>query len=495
MIGSTTYRRITRLACNQPIAIGGLLLVGVAALCAPGCSNHQATAQAATDGRPATSSESDAADSATAAPTSASQIAVETIRPKRSPNGFVRSATQPAYVEGLYTADLMARVPGTVKFIEKNIGDAVTKGETLVELDSPDLMQGLAQKAAGVQQADQDFRAAQVNLTVAQAAAKTAQALIKESEAAEERFAAWKRFHQQEYGRYELLAKRDAVVGNVLSEKLRDLEAAEADYRASQAATKTAAAKAEEFSAKVDAARVDIDVKKAKLAAAEADRDCAQAMVNFTKIHAPFDGLIVSRKVDPGSFVQNASTGNPVPMLRVVRTDWVTIVVWVPEKDAPFVTKQTNVEIHLDALADEPIRTKVTRYSHWLDPEKSRDLRVEVDLENKDGRLTPGMYGSMQLVLQDFSQSQLVPAGTVVAQGNRTYLFEVTNGRAVKVPVRVQFEDGVQAKIVKIVRSLDPKTKAPVEKYEELSGNEQIVRSGQGELADGQRVRAVGVDW
>jgi RND family efflux transporter MFP subunit len=423
-----------------------------------------------------------------------SVISVETIHPKKNSRGFVHSVTQPAYVEGVYTADLMARVPGVVKKIPKNIGDSITEGEVLVELDAPDLVKELSERTAAVYHAEQDVKAAQTNLGVAEACAKTAQSLIKENEAAEDRALALEKFHAEEFDRYKVLAQRDAVVANVLSEKLRDLEAAQADYRTAKAATETAQAKAVEFLAKVDAARVDIDVKKARTRVAEAERDYAQSMVDYTKIRAPFDGVIVSRKVDPGSFVQNASTGNPTPMLRVVKTDWVTFVAWVPEKEAPFVNKDTQVTIRLDALGDEAIRTKVTRSSHWLDPDKSRDLRVEVDLENKLGRLTPGMYGSMTLLLQDFSRSLLVPAGTVFAQGDQTYLYEVTGGHAIKVPVRVQFEDGVQAKIVKTVQSIDPTTHTPIEKFQELSDKDEIVRSGQGELADGQPVKAVLVD-
>jgi HlyD family secretion protein len=474
----------------------GSVAVGVIAVSivvsTTGCTGHPAVAQATGS---ATTHDAELPEGSSAGGTvDGNVITVETIRPKKNPKGFVRSITPPAYVEGFYTADLMARVPGTVHSIPKNIGDPVAEGEVLVELDAPDLVQELAQKSAGVRQAEQDYKAAQVNLAVAEAAAKTARALIKEGEAAEERSAAYKKFHEEEFNRYKLLAQRDAVVANILDEKLRDLEAAAADYRAAQAATYTAQAKAEEFSAKVDAARVDIDVKKARVTAAEADRDHTQAMVNFTKIRAPFNGLIVSRRVDPGSFVQNASTGNPTPMLRVVRTDRVTVVIWVPEKDAPFVNKNTEAMIHLDALGDQPIRARVTRYSHWLDPEKSRDLRVEVDLENKDGRLSPGMYGLATLLLEDFSQSLLVPTSAIFASGEHSYIFEVRNRRAVRVPIRVQYEDGVQARIVKIVRSADTKSGAPIETYQDLTDRDEIVRSGQGELADGQPVKTVAAD-
>jgi RND family efflux transporter MFP subunit len=482
------------------LAVLTIVVILIATTGIPGWSGKEAAAQAKADKKDSVATvdgslENGSAQNGGDANEAENIITVETIRPRPNPKGFVRSVTPPTYVEGFYTADLMARVPGTVKSIRKNIGDTVNEGEVLVELDAPDLIQELAQKKAAVEHATEELKAAQISLSVAQACAKTAHALIKESEAAEEHAADMRAFHEKEYNRYQVLADRDAVVANVLDEKLRDLQAAGADYRTAQAATETAKAKAEEYSTKVDAARVDIDVKRARVAVAAADLDFAQSMVDYTKIRAPFSGLIVSRKVDPGSFVQNASTGNPVPMLRVVRTDLVTFVTWVPEKDAPLVNKDTDATIQLDALGDQVIRRKVTRYSHWLDPEKSRDMRVEVDVENKDGRLAPGMYGLMTLRLEDFSKSRLVPTSAIFAVGDQSYVFEVQGGHAIRVPVRIQYEDGVQAKIVKIVQSTDAKTGKSVEAFQDLTDEDQIVRSGQGELAHGQSVKAVPVDW
>src|SRR5262245_10754541 len=65
----------------------------------------------------------------------AQPIAVQVIRPRVGRSGFKRSITQPAFVQGFYKADLMARVPGQVKWITKNIGDEVKEGEVLLELD------------------------------------------------------------------------------------------------------------------------------------------------------------------------------------------------------------------------------------------------------------------------------------------------------------------------------------------------------------------------
>ncbi|HEY1860596.1 MAG TPA: hypothetical protein VGG61_09600, partial [Gemmataceae bacterium] len=144
---------------------------------------------------------------------------------------------------------------------------------------------------------------------------------------------------------------------------------------------------------------------------------------------------------------------------------------------------------------DREIHAKVTRVSHWLQPDKSRDMRIEVDIDNKDGLLDPGMYGAMTLLLQKFDDARLVPTCAVFERGGKSYVFEVSDRRAHLVPVRVQYEDGIQAKIVRLVQKNNPQTGELEEAAEELSGDEEIIRSGQGEIAEGQYVLANQVDW
>lgn len=425
----------------------------------------------------------------------AAPISVKVVHPKRAGAGFARTVTQPAFVQGFYQADLMARVAGVVKSVAKNIGDPVSKGEVLVEIDVPDLEQDLAQKEALVRQAQQDARAAEANVAVTTAAEKAARALVGEREADVERREAKCKFHDAEYDRFKVLEGRQAVVAGILDEKLREVEEARADCKSARVAVDAAKANLEEFQAKLAAARVDVEVKRARVAVADAERGRAQAMVEFAKIRAPFDGVIVSRRVDPGAFVQNASSGKTTPLLTVVRTDRVTLVMWVPEKDAPLVTKDAEAVIRLDALSDRSLRARVTRLSRWLDPEKSRDMRVEVDLDNPTGALAPGMYGTITLVLKRFDDALVVPAGAVTERGGQTYLALAENGVAHFVPVRVQLEDGTRARVVRVARRPDPAAGQATETAAELTGAEEVIASGQGELSDGQPVRATPSDW
>jgi len=431
-------------------------------------------------------------------------LTVKTIHPKRNNRQLVRSVTQPAYVQPLHRVDLLARVAGPLKMIEKNLGDPVTAGEVLAEIDVPDLVQELAHKAALVVQAEQDARMAETNVRVMLAQEREAKSLIAERESQVRRCEANKRFREAEFRRFKDLVAEKAALPVVLDERLRELEGAIADWQTSQVAVETARANFDEFMAKVEAARVDVDVKKARVAVARAEKAKAEAIVNFAKVRAPFNGAIAARHFDPGSFVQNASTGTPVPVFTVVRTDIVTIVMWVPEKDAHYVVKGTEAIFRLDALGEREFRTKVTRTSNWLDPTKSRDMRIEVDLPNPrapgapgatTGLLRVGMYGSMTLILQKFDNVVLVPTSALCTRGRTMYICEVKEGIAHLVPVVVQLEDGIQAKIARRVERMNAETGENEETLEDLTGDEEIIRSGQGEIVDGQAVKTIHVDW
>lgn len=413
-------------------------------------------------------------------------LTVKVVHPKVSTQEFARTVSQPAYVQGFYQADILARVAGPVKWIEKNIGASVKEGEVLLELDVPELVQELAQKDALVRQAEQDARMAKANVDI--------------MVAAEEEALANRRRREAEYARVDQLVKEKGAIPVILDESLYQMEAARANLKA--------------FKAKVAAAKVDVDVKEARIAVAQAERAKAQAMVDFATIRAPFDGTIVARGVDKGAyvdkgtFVQNASTGHPMPLLTLVRTDTVTLVMWVPEKDAPYVTKDTDAVVHLDALGEREMRAKISRCSNWLDPSKSRDMRVEVDLVNptKDGdsaqpgkdapRLLAGMYGTMKLVLQRFAKVRLVPTSAVFERNGKTYVFEVKDdGKAHLVRVRVQLDDGVEAKVARKFQRKNVKTGQLEEVLQDFTGDEEIIRSGQGEIAEGQIVKPTLVDW
>src|SRR5262249_46030915 len=103
-------------------------------------------------------------------------------------------------------------------------------------------------------------------------------------------------------------------------------------------------------------------------------------------------------------------------------------------------------------------------------------------------RLLPGQFGKMRLLLGNFQKAYLLPSSAVFSHGGTSYIYLVKEGRAQKVAVEVQADNGKLVKLALIERS------GGEEILRELSGDEEVVASNQGELSDGQAVRATRVD-
>ncbi len=261
---------------------------------------------------------------------------------------------------------------------------------------------------------------------------------------------------------------------------------------------------------------------------ARKDRDRAQALADYAKITAPFDGVITRRYVNRGSFVQNATTAHTEPLLRVERRDIVTIVMKVPDTFAPLVSNDTEAVIEMSELPGQAIHGKVTRFSPTLESKTNdHSMIVEVDLFNgsdpeyeqflarekatdnadlKEGplpliprvtgkssgerhRLLPGMYGQMTLVFNKLSNAHLIPSDAIIHEGGTPYIYLVRNGKARKVPVEVHVDDQKLAKVAVLTHT------SAGDIRHDLTGEEQVIYSNLSELTDGQAVKAIPTDF
>jgi HlyD family secretion protein len=457
-------------------------------------------------------------------------VAVKTIHPRQDPS-FTASVEQPAYVSAYYRAELMSRVAGPVKSIPYDKNHRVKANEVLLEIDAPDLHEEVAQKEAVVKQRQGELELARANLKTAEAGVKVAEEMIKIKESDVQRADASRNFREKELRRYKGLASgpNPAVTQDIVDERTEFYEIAVAGSQTARAAVKDAQAELQKAEAKREAGRADITVAETLVAVARKDRDKAQAMLELARIRAPFDGVITRRNADPGTFVQNATTAHTEPVLTVIRDDIVTVFMKVPDSYANFVTQETEATIQMNNLHGVEIRGTVTRYAPSLNnPEHDRTMRVEVDLYNgsaaeykefvkrekilgnadlKDRtlpvfpqvkgkdlaseplRLIDGQYGKMRLVLRNYGKAYLLPRGAVFSQGGTSYLILVKDGRAVKVPVEIQANDGERVKVVLLEKNRGQEVKR------ELTADDEVVSSNQGELTDGQAVKTNPVEW
>jgi RND family efflux transporter MFP subunit len=180
-----------------------------------------------------------------------------------------------------------------------------------------------------------------------------------------------------------------------------------------------------------------VDAAKARLEVAKAEARRVDALRGYTRIKAPFDGVVTRRAVTRGDYVKG---GDKTPLFSIARTDPVRVVVRVPEADAGLVVVGQEVRLTLQGGAESGVAGKVTRTSWSLEP-GSRTLRTEIDVPNEKGAVRPGTYAYAKLTAE-LPAAWAVPAAAVGKVNDEPVIYLVENGKAVRVRVELLRGDG-----------------------------------------------------
>lgn len=400
-----------------------------------------------------------------------SAVRVKTVHPRRG--GFARTTTQPGVVHYFEQADLFAKASGYLRAQVVDIGDTVKRGEVLAEVYDPERRQRVEQAAAAVAQAEAEVRQAQAVVKVAQADVTATTAIVSERKAEVARYVALRKYRQKQYVRYVELAVSRAVDERAADEKQEDFESARAGEEVAVAAVRTAEGQLAKSVAALEKARADLDVARSHQRVAEASEAYARVLAEYVDLTSPYDGIITRRTYHRGAFVRSAADGDGPPVLSVARTDLMRVVVYVPDREVPFVDRGDEVVVRFDALPGEVFKGKVSRYSN-LEYSANRTMRVEIDLPNPTGRLRQGMYGPVTILLDPPPQDVLtIPSQALDSKsaGGDGEVFVVRDAKAHRVKVRVGKDDGMR---VEVLTGLKP--------------DETIVLSYSGSLDDGDPV-------
>jgi HlyD family secretion protein len=390
-----------------------------------------------------------------------------------------------ATVEPMEKADLCARVPGVVDYLpaDIDIGRRVRgphdgkPAEKLVQLAVPDLEAQKQHKEALLEQA----KAQQKQAIKAQAVASRE---LAEAEKQERRYAAEHAYLKIAHERVTELVRRGAQQPERSQETEKQLESAVAAWDAARAQIETR-------QAKVRSAEADLKVAAARVVVAEAEVRNLVELLKLATLTAPFDGVITRRWVDRGATIKDPGT----PLLTVMRTDWVRVLLDVPARDAPLMNategnpnpggKGDSVIVRFPALKEAGRESEysgeITRMAEALDP-NTRTMRAEVHLDNKDGRLRPGMYGVASLLLEEHYGALTIPATALVRRGDQLIVFQVAD-------VSGDPPRGVVQAVEGLVLGLDDGRR--VEVCRGLTGKELLIARGNGVVRDGETVIAV----
>lgn len=243
-------------------------------------------------------------------------------------------------------------------------------------------------------------------------------------------------------------------------------------------------------------------------------------------LSAPFDGVISSRSVDPGSFVASAAiVPGASAIVTLERTDIVTVSSRMPDRVAPLISKSTEAEIFLNSLpGGGPVKARLTRLGPSLSA-ADRTIRVEIDLYNRNeaafqefmarsearqhdnlkGReppqfpaglpngqganLIPGSYGRMRLMIKHNASNTLIPLSAISRRGGITYVFKVDNGVVHRIRVDVDLEDQQFAHVLLRTHQNN------IEQRQEMLPTDEYVISNLGELEDNQPVTTFLTSW
>ncbi|HVZ57047.1 MAG TPA: efflux RND transporter periplasmic adaptor subunit [Chitinophagaceae bacterium] len=166
----------------------------------------------------------------------------------------------------------------------------------------------------------------------------------------------------------------------------------------------------------------------------KANYKALEATKAYLTLAAPFDGVITERNVHPGALVGPNLKADDKPMLVLQEESKLRLVIDVPEVYSNQLANGTRVRFTVSTLPGQVFTGSVSRSSGALDM-KYRSEAIEVDVDNRAGRLKPGMYAEVELPLHRTTQPLVVPSSAIVTSTEGKYLMVVRDGRAERVDI------------------------------------------------------------
>jgi RND family efflux transporter MFP subunit len=329
--------------------------------------------------------------------------------------------------------DVYAKVSGYIQKLYVDYGTRVKQGQLLAVLEIPELQQQLRQDEASVRRSDQELTRAHDDLNRAQSAYTVAHLT-------------YTRLADVQKSRPELVAQQEIDVA-----KGKDLEA-DADVSAQKAAL----AAAEEA-----------------LLAAKAALGKDQAIFDYARMTAPFDGVITQIYARTGALLPAGTSSNKgdSALCRLAQNSLLRLVIPVPERAVPTIRIGQSVAVAVSGV-DRAFEGKIVRFSDQIDT-GTRTMHTEVDVQNPKYELVPGMYASVKIPLHSAAKVLTLPIQAVQAgeAGKGTVLFVDGNNK-------------IESRNV----ALGLQSATDIEVTSGLQENETVIFGAQGQFKNGELV-------
>ncbi len=289
--------------------------------------------------------------------------------------------------------DVFAKESGFVKDLNVDYGSHVQKDQVLATLEIPEL---------------------QLQVKEDDAAVKNAEAQIPHAQEELNRVEAQQRVLQLQYDR--LNGVSTSRPGLVAQQEVDDSQG-----------------KALASSAQVEAAKSNLQSAESVLAAAEAKREHDQALFDYSKITAPFAGVVTQRYANLGTLMQagTSSSTQAMPLVKLSQDNLFRLVIPVPESYVKFIHIGDSVSVNVPSLS-RTFPGKVARFSVDV-REETRTMHTEVDVENPSRVLLPGLYAEATITLEKKDDAIAVPLQAVDQDNNQTTVDIVDSSKKIEI--------------------------------------------------------------
>lgn len=297
--------------------------------------------------------------------------------------------------------DVYAKEAGFVNKLLVDYGTHVEKDQLMATLEIPELELQLKEDDAAIKDAAEQIPHAKEELNRMQATQKV---------------------YQLQYDRLNGVAT--AQPGLVAQQEVDD---AEGRYLAAQAQT--------------EAAKATLQQAQSLLDKAQAKREHDQALFDYSKITAPFQGVVTQRYANLGTLMQSGTTNanSVLPLVRLSEDDVFRLVIPVAETYVHYIHIGDNVDVRIPSL-NQTFPGTVARFSVDV-KEDTRTMHTEVDVHNPKRVLYPGLYAEATVTLEKVQNAIAVPLQAVDQTGTQTTVDVVDSSNKIQLrQITVDFQ-------------------------------------------------------
>jgi len=320
-----------------------------------------------------------------------------------------RQLTLSAELVPFQEIDVFAKESGFVKQLYVDYGTRVRAGQLMAVLEIPELEVQIKQDEAAVQSAADQVRHAENNI---------------------KRLEEEQKVYHLEFTR--LKAVSDKQPGLVAQQELDDKEGRDLAAQS-----------------RIEEAKSTMQVAQGQLEAAKAKEERDKVLFEYSRITAPFAGVVTQRYANLGTLMQagTSSATNILPLVRLSQDDKFRLQIPVPESYVKYIRIGDPVEVRVPSL-DKSFPGKVARFSTDVTTE-TRTMHTEVDVENPSHVLIPGMFAEATLDLERKDDALVVPLQAVNQNGKEATVFVVgLNNRLASRQLRLGLQTSSEAEVL-----------------------------------------------